>query len=320
MDFTMYKKIALLGLLLWCAGCAGEKAQPISSSPPLTNNLPAAAEPAQPLEPAAPEPKPEPLPEAEVQPLSAVNIPPEVRSPYTAIDPVSGVELSNQTMAWYLNLNSEHQPPTAQRVFDIREYGAYYLGDINEKVIYLTFDEGYENGFTPAILDILKEKQVPAAFFMTKSYIQSRPDLAARIVEEGHVAANHSVTHPSLPDLSDEDIIYEIEETARYFEEATGYRMQSFFRPPRGEYSERSLYLTKQAGWDSVFWSYAHRDWLVDEQPGKTVTYNRVMDNLHPGEILLLHAVSESNTQALPDLIDAIRALGFEFRSLQDIR
>jgi peptidoglycan-N-acetylmuramic acid deacetylase len=249
-----------------------------------------------------------------------LDLPDDVVDPYPSEFQASSGGLSNEKLSWYYNRNKEHQPPTAQRTFDIREYGGYYLGDISRKVVYLTFDEGYENGCTPAILDTLRDKGVPAAFFMTQTFIRDNPELAVRIASEGHVAANHSVRHKSSPDLSDAELESEILDTKLYFEETCGYPMAPFFRPPMGEYSERTLSVTWDLGIYSIFWSFAHQDWLVDDQPSVQTTFDRVMDNLHNGMIILLHAVSTSNTAALPDIIDAIRNQGYEFRSLNDLK
>jgi peptidoglycan-N-acetylmuramic acid deacetylase len=263
-------------------------------------------------------PAPDDFPETVISPYSdsygeAANYP-------SANTEDAGGNLSNELMSWYFMKNNEHQPPSAQNKFDIRQFDAYYLGDIQRKVIYLTFDEGYENGYTAKILDVLKEKNVPAAFFLTKAWIKSQPELARRVAEEGHLPCNHSVTHPSMPSKSDEDIVYEIEETARYYEEITGYAMAKYFRPPMGEYSCRTLAQTQQLGYKTIFWSFAHRDWLVDDQPPVSQTYGAVMDNMHNGMIILLHAVSESNTGALPDIIDSARRAGFVFESLDTLK
>lgn len=231
----------------------------------------------------------------------------------------SNTKLSNVTKGWYFNRNSNHNPPTAQKEIDINKYGGYYLGNINEKVVYLTFDQGYENGYTNKILDVLKEKDVKAAFFLTKPYIKNNPDILKRMIADGHILANHSVTHPSLPSLSDEKIIFEIEEVDRYLKELTGYSMDKFFRPPMGEYSQRTLAITNDLGYKTIFWSFAYKDWLVDDQPTKSVAHKTVLDNLHNGSIILLHSVSSANTDALPDIIDSIKKQDYKFGSLYQL-
>ena len=235
-------------------------------------------------------------------------------SPYTA----SG-QLSNDLLSWYFMRNNTHRPPTAMNTFDIRAFDAHYLGDTSQHVDYLTFDEGYENGYTSTILDILKDKGVHAAFFVTKPYIQQNPDLVLRMVNEGHVVGNHSVTHGSFPSMSDAQITKEIQDTAKAFSDLTGTPMPTFFRPPMGEYSARTLADTYALGYTTIFWSFAYEDWVVDKQPGRQAAYDTIMHDLHDGQITLLHAVSQSNTEALPDVIDSFRANGYQFLSLYDL-
>ena len=215
--------------------------------------------------------------------------------------------------------NSDHQPTRGAAELDISAYDGHYLGDTTHKYIWLTFDEGYEEGYTASILDTLKEKGVHAAFFCVGTYIRDSPDLVKRMVDEGHVVADHTEDHPSMPDLSDQEVLDEIYGAATRFKDLTGQDMPAFLRPPSGEYSERTMYITQKAGYKTIFWSFAYEDWLVDQQPGKDYAYKIVMDNLHNGEILLLHAVSSSNAEALPDIIDAIKAQGYEFKSLYDL-
>lgn len=226
---------------------------------------------------------------------------------------------SNETKSWSWKRNQEHTPPIAYTDLDLSKFDTYYLGDTTQKVIYLTFDEGYENGFTTTILNVLKENDVKAAFFVTQTYVRDNPELAKRMKEEGHVVGNHSVTHPSFPDLSDEELTYEIQETARYFKEVTGFVMDSFIRPPKGEYSERTLAFSKNLGWKSIFWSVAYQDWDTNNQPGADYAFNHVMENYHPGAIILLHAVSESNTQALDRIIKGLKEEGYRFASLKEL-
>ena len=227
--------------------------------------------------------------------------------------------LSNTTLSWYFIRNANHQPPIGNRAFDIRTLNAIYLGDISQRVVYLTFDAGYEFGFTDQILNTLAEKNVQAAFFVTLPYVRANPEIMRRKIREGHLIANHSVTHRSSPALSDEEFEFEIMELQRYFEENFDAQMGRFFRPPMGEFSARTLALTDNLGYMTVFWSFAYQDWLVDNQPGADFAYQIIMNNLHNGSIILLHSVSESNTQALPYVIDSIRAQGYRFASLLEI-
>jgi peptidoglycan-N-acetylmuramic acid deacetylase len=275
-------------------------------------------EPALPPEPAQ-ETVPQPTP---YTPPVIENIPSGVANPFNTKygSPFNDDgSLKNDLMAWWFGKNKNLQPPTATQDFDIRQFDGYYLGDITSKVLYLTFDEGYENGFTPAILDILKEKNVPAAFFMTKPFITGNPELCKRMVEEGHIAANHTVSHKPSHTLTDDEFRYELEETARAFKESTGYDMGMYFRPPEGVYSARVLSLAKEMGYKTVFWSFAYEDWNRDKQPGKQAAFDQITQYYHNGCVILLHAVSESNTQALGDAIDYLRGQGYEFKSLNEL-
>ena len=228
--------------------------------------------------------------------------------------------LSNDTMRWYFKRAEEaHQPPTAQEEIDIAKYGAYFLGDVTQRELYLTFDEGYENGYTEKILDVLADKGVSAAFFVTKSYIAKNPELIKRMIDEGHVVGNHTVRHKSSPTLSEAEMIKELTEVAEYFKEVTGRDMPPFFRPPMGEYSERVLAIAQAQGYYTIFWSFAYEDWKENKQPGAAAAHKRVTDSLHNGAILLLHAVSSSNAEAMADIIDSAHAAGYQFKSLYEL-
>ena len=221
--------------------------------------------------------------------------------------------------SWWFKRNQNNTPPSAQYDIAIGKYDAYYLGETQKKTIYLTFDEGYENGYSEKILDVLKEYDVKAAFFVTKSYIRDNPELIKRMVAEGHIVGNHSVTHPDMTKLTAEQIATEINDCAAYFKEVTGQEMPHFFRPPEGVYSIHSLEQTQALGYKTIFWSFAYGDWDVNNQPGKNAAYNMVMENYHNGSIMLLHAVSQSNTEALPDIINSLREKGYTFMTLNDL-
>ncbi len=203
----------------------------------------------------------------------------------------------------------------------LRTYDARYVGGTGEKVVYLTFDEGYENGFTGRILDELLAADVEAAFFVTGDYVRDNPDLVRRMVAEGHVVGNHTDSHPSLPSLAGDADAFrrELTVTEKAFRRATGSAMARLLRPPMGEYSARSLCLTRRFGYATVFWSFAHRDWLVDDQPSVKTTVKRVLAGSHKGAIYLLHAVSRSNAEALPAIIAGLRAQGYRLGSLAEL-
>lgn len=198
------------------------------------------------------------------------------------------------------------------------EYGKYnatFVKEDSENKIYLTFDEGYENGHTAEILDVLKEKNVPAVFFITGDYLDRSPELVQRMIDEGHSVGNHTENHPSMPSLSVEETVSEINTLGQRVEEEFGYQM-NLFRPPKGEFSERSLAITEEQGYETVFWSFAYADWDPDNQPDTDYALNILTERLHPGAIYLLHAVSSVNAEILGDWIDNARADGYEFALL----
>ncbi len=187
-----------------------------------------------------------------------------------------------------------------------------------EKVLYLTFDCGYEyENLTARVLDVLKEKQVKATFFCTLDHIEKEKALIARMIKEGHIVGNHSSTHPSFADISREQMIKEIEETENYLRENFGYAAK-YFRFPAGEYTENALDAVKSMGYMSVFWSVAYDDWNTDNVRGKAYATEKVMSRLHPGAVILLHSVSKDNADALGDIIDKARAEGYLFKSLEE--
>ena len=202
----------------------------------------------------------------------------------------------------------------------LKENSAYYLGDTSKKILYLTFDEGYENGHTGKILDILKENQVPAAFFVVKPYITQQPELIKRMVNEGHIVGNHSVHHPSMAQIHDkEKYAAELKGVEDAYKEIVGEDMPKFFRPPMGKYSKESLQKTKDLGYKTIFWSFAYKDWLVNNQPSENYAIEKINKGAHPGSIMLLHAVSETNTKVLDSVIKTLKSEGYEFKSLNDL-
>jgi len=199
----------------------------------------------------------------------------------------------------------------------LKSYGGRYVGP-DPKRVYLTIDQGYENGNTPAILDALARNNVKATFFVTETYIRANPALIRRMADEGHVVGNHSSTHPTMPSLAGDAAKFKAEftKTANAYSEITGTTMAMIFRPPKGEYSPLSLWMTQQLGYESIFWSFAHRDWIVDDQPPVDVTIQRILTGSHPGAIYLLHGVSSSDTQALDAAIAGLRKQGYGFGTL----
>lgn len=243
-----------------------------------------------------------------------------VRKKLPQIPRPSATESAKKYSWWYTG-NNDHAPVQISPVFArlMKDYGGIWLGDAAGKNIYLTFDEGYENGYTASILEVLREKKVSAAFFITSSYLKKNPDLVRRMLAEGHIVGNHSLSHKSMPLLKEEEMEAEIEGLAREFKELTGQEIAPFFRPPMGEFSPLSLWVASQRGYYSVFWSFAYRDWETNNQKGKDYAFRKVMDNHHPGALLLLHAVSRDNAEALGEIIDGLRGEGYELRPLNTL-
>jgi len=224
-------------------------------------------------------------------------------------------KLNNNKLGWWIGLNKNHQPttvtPEIQTMID--NHGGIYLGDTSKKVVYLTFDEGYENGYTAKILDTLKANNVKSIFFITGPYLKQNEALVKRMLDEGHQVGNHSINHPSLPTIDYAGIEKELLGLEQDFKAKFGKGFK-YMRPPMGEYSQRTLEAAKQLGYKSIFWSYAYLDYDVNNQKGTDYAYKMVMDNLHNGEILLLHAVSKDNAEALDRIIKDIKAQGYEIR------
>lgn len=226
-----------------------------------------------------------------------------------------------KVIGWGIRRKEGNQPPDADPGAPklLAKYGAIYIGDISKKEVYLTFDEGYENGYTPKILDVLRDNNTKAAFFITGPYLKEHQDLVRRMVEEGHIVGNHTIHHPSLPTISDYQIEEEVLGLDRAFSEKFGKNMQ-FLRPPKGEYSERSLEKTQNLGYCNVFWSFAYDDWYRDKNRGAQYAYDIVMRNLHNGAVILLHAVSKDNADALDMIIKGIKEKGYSIGTLNDIK
>jgi len=234
-------------------------------------------------------------------------------------NPVDISGLDNTPSGWGpgVDFDTENRPSGA--VTAQEQYGKYdadfvKLGEEENNKIYLTFDEGYENGYTPQILDVLKEKKVQAVFFVTLPYVKQQPELIRRMIDEGHIVGNHSVTHPSdgLPSQSVQQQKQELMELHQYMKDNFDYEM-SLFRYPAGIFSEQSLALVQNLGYTSVFWSFAYKDWDPADQPDEKEALTKLKERLHPGAIYLLHAVSETNTNILGQFIDDTRAAGYEF-------
>ncbi len=201
----------------------------------------------------------------------------------------------------------------------IEDTNTYYVGDTNEKDIYLTFDTGYELGYTSDILDTLKDNDVNATFFVTGDFVNRNSSLVRRMAEEGHNVGNHTMTHPDITVLSESELKSEIISLENKYKDITGMDMSPYFRPPRGMLSTTSLKRVNDLGYINVFWSLAFVDWQIDRQQGYEYSYNNIMNKIHPGAIILLHTVSCDNKDALGLVIKDLRAQGYRFKNLNDL-
>lgn len=213
-------------------------------------------------------------------------------------------------------------PSIAQEGFmdKLQEQGAVFLGDTSHKELYLTFDNGYENGYTGKVLDILKQHKVPAAFFVTGHFVRDQPELLRRMADEGHIIGNHSWSHPDMTTLSAEQIRTELDKVRETAGKITGQSEMKYVRPPRGIFSGKVLKVCQEAGYTNVFWSAAYKDWDVQRQMGSNHAFRQVVSQLHPGAVLLLHSVSKDNMEALASIIQAARQQGYTFKSLDELQ
>ena len=213
-------------------------------------------------------------------------------------------------------LDSEGRPEACVRLQEqYGKYSAWFLGQ-NEDRVYLTFDEGYENGYTARILDVLKEKNVTAVFFATMDYVVNEPELVQRMIDEGHTVGNHTTNHPNLTKISLEEAKEEVQELHEYMLDKFGYEM-TLFRAPEGAISEQTMAMLQLMNYENVLWSFAYHDWDVNQQMSCETALKKTTEQLHPGAIYLLHAVSRTNAEILGDWIDETRAQGYEFGSLE---
>ena len=222
---------------------------------------------------------------------------------------------------WGLGFSTEGQPPTGNATPDeLKQYDAYYIGNTNEKVIYLTFDAGFENGNTANILDALKKHNVHATFFLVGNYLNTSPELVKRMVEEGHIVGNHTFTHPDMSKISSmEAFKKEITQIEDLFKEVTGKEMVKIYRPPQGKYSESNLKMAQELGYKTFFWSLAYVDWYQDKQPTKEEAFKKLLGRIHPGAIVLLHSTSKTNGDILDELLTKWEEMGYTFGTLDQL-
>ena len=225
------------------------------------------------------------------------------------------------TASWGLSFRQEGAPPVgnADRQ-QLRQFDAAYLGDPSQKVLYLTFDAGYENGSTEKILDILKEQQVSAAFFLVGNYIEKNADLVRRMEAEGHIVGNHTMHHKDMSKLTDEAAFAkELQDLEALYQETVGKPMPKYYRPPQGIYSQDNLRLAQKLGYRTVFWSLAYVDWNNDSQPTREQAFKKLLPRTHPGAVILLHSTSKTNAEILGELIEKWKAEGYRFGTLEEL-
>ena len=222
---------------------------------------------------------------------------------------------------WGLSFPNPGEKPQGNATPEfLLEHDAYFIDPTTEKIIYLTFDAGYENGYTAPILDVLRAAQVPAAFFLVGTYIRDHPELVQRMVQEGHTIGNHTMTHPDMSAISDlERFKKELAETEGHYEAAIGEPMPKLYRPPKGKYSVDNLKMAKDLGYTTLFWSLAYVDWNVDAQPSKSQAFAKLIPRIHPGAILMLHSTSATNAEIMPELIQKYQDLGYKFRCITEL-
>lgn len=236
-----------------------------------------------------------------------------------SIQTSSNISLSNSKIEWGIKRVSNHKQPdlgNKNRKL-IEKYIGFAMGNSEKKYIYLTFDLGYEAGYTEKILDTLKQNQVPSTFFITAHYVNTASELVKRMIDEGHIAGNHTSNHFSIPNLSEAQLNRELMELHSLVKERFNYEMK-YMRPPKGEYSEKSLDVTTRLGYIPVMWSFAYADWDEKKQPSREEGINKIIQNVHNGEIMLLHATSKTNMEILDTVIKQIKEMGYEFKSLDE--
>ncbi|MGI6176163.1 MAG: polysaccharide deacetylase family protein [Christensenellales bacterium] len=231
------------------------------------------------------------------------------------------VAVSGDVKDWGVGFEEEGKQPRGNATSEyLAQFDAYYVGGAVEKTIYLTFDAGFENGNTDPILKALKEKEVPAAFFLTGHYMTQNPELVKRMEQEGHIVGNHTMSHPDMAKISDkESLKKELEDLEQVYFDTTGKQMLKYYRPPEGKFSEANLKHAQELGYKTIFWSLAYVDWYENSQPTKEQAFARLRPRIHSGAIVLLHSTSSTNALILGELIDGWKAEGYTFKTLDDL-
>ena len=233
----------------------------------------------------------------------------------------ASVPAGSSSTGWGLSFQKEGERPQGNATIEqLKAYNAWYARDTDEKILYLTFDAGYESGDTPAILEALKKHHVSATFFVVGSYISSHPELIRQMVQEGHTVGNHTMTHPDMSGISSPEAFKkELSDVEQLYQDVTGSEMTKFYRPPQGIYSTSNLSMAKDLGYHTFFWSLAYVDWYRDRQPSKEEAFSKLLTRIHPGAIVLLHSTSSTNAEILDELLTRWEEMGYSFGTLQEL-
>jgi len=231
------------------------------------------------------------------------------------------ITTASEITNWGLSFQNKGKSPIGNATPEhLKKYNSYYIGDTDEKVIYLTFDAGFENGYTPTILDTLKKHNIKAAFFLVGNYLEKEPELVKRIVKEGHIVGNHTYNHPDMSKISNmESFKKEITSLEESYKNITGQEMLKFYRPPQGKFNEENLKLANELGYKTIFWSLAYVDWYVNKQPTKEYAFEKLIPRIHPGAIVLLHSTSKTNSEILDELLTKWESEGYTFKTLNEL-
>lgn len=226
-----------------------------------------------------------------------------------------------QVQNWGLGFGeSGTQPSGNVSATKLAEYDAYYVGDAKEKVIYLTFDAGFENGNTEPILDALKKHNAKGTFFVVGHYLETAPDLIKRMVEEGHAVGNHTYSHPDMSAISDKaSFMKELQDVEALYKEITGEEMLKYYRPPQGKFSLENLQMAQEMGYKTFFWSLAYVDWYQNDQPTHEQAFGKLIPRIHPGAIVLLHNTSQTNGEIIDELLTKWEEMGYRFGTLDEL-
>lgn len=241
------------------------------------------------------------------------------RSQFSSIPTMS--RISPEASGWGLSFQEEGAVPVGNAsIEELRPYRAFYAQDTQDKVIYLTFDSGYENGNLPTILEALKKHQAPATFFVVGNVLESNPDLIKQIAAEGHTVGNHTWSHPDMSAISTKEAFAEeLNRTADAYRNITGEEMPLYYRPPQGKYSVENLQMAKDLGYATFFWSLAYVDWYENQQPSREEAFEKLLGRIHPGAIVLLHSTSSTNASILDELLTKWEDMGYHFAPLSDL-